>query len=117
MAGNLEALAGLGLLTAFEDLTDVFVDPFDLHTELVGRYAGGTMAQNDAYHDGVFAISRTDDDPYETRSIYITLSSKNYSWSVNVYPDSENTIRWMRDNGLLAEDVTIQPQGSSPRYY
>ena len=79
--------------------------------------AAGTMAQNDAYHDGVFAISRTDDDPYETRSIYITLSSKNYSWSVNVYPDSENTIRWMRDNGLLSENITILPKGTSPRYY
>lgn len=79
--------------------------------------AAGTMAQSDAYHDGVFVIPRTDDDPYETRDIYITLSSKNYSWSVNVFADCENTIRWMRDNGLLSEDVTIQPHGSSPRYY
>ena len=77
----------------------------------------GTMAQGDAYHDGVFVIPRTDDDPYETRDIYITLSSKNYSWSVNVFADCENTIRWMRDNGLLSENVTIQPHGSSPRYY
>ncbi len=79
--------------------------------------AAGTMAQSDAYHDGVFVIPRTDDDPYETRDIYITLSSKNYSWSVNVFADCENTIRWMRDNGLLSENVTIQPHGSSPRYY
>lgn len=78
--------------------------------------AAGTMAQSDAYHDGVFVIPRTDDDPYETRDIYITLSSKNYSWSVNVFADCENTIRWMRDNGLLSENVTIQPHGSSPRY-
>lgn len=77
----------------------------------------GTMAQSNAYHDGVFVIPRTDDDPYETRDIYITLSSKNYSWSVNVFADCENTIRWMRDNGLLSENVTIQPHGSSPRYY
>ena len=47
----------------------------------------------------------------------IGLASKDYSWSVNVYADSENTIRWMRDNGLLSENVTIQPHGSSPRYY
>ncbi|MDD5882856.1 MAG: hypothetical protein PUD70_02095 [Firmicutes bacterium] len=80
--------------------------------------AAGTMAQNEAYHEGVFVIPpQSDGDTYETRSIYITLSSKNYSWSVNVYPDSENTIRWMRDNGLLSENVTIQPHGSSPRYY
>lgn len=79
--------------------------------------AAGTMAQSDAYHDGVFVIPRTDDDPYETRDIYITLSSKNYSWSVNVFADCENTIRWMRDNGLLSENVTIQPKGTSPRYY
>ena len=78
--------------------------------------AAGTMAQNEAYHEGVFVIPQLDDDPYETRDIYICLSNKNYSWSVNVYPDSENTIRWMRDNGLLSENVTIQPHGSSPRY-
>ena len=80
--------------------------------------AAGTMAQNEAYHEGVFVIPpQSDGDTYETRDIYICLSSKNYSWSVNVYADSENTIRWMRDNGLLSENVTIQPHGSSPRYY
>ena len=77
----------------------------------------GTMVQDDAYHDGVFVIPQNDGEPYETRDLYIQLSSKNYSWSVGVYTDCENTIRWLRDNGLLAEDVTIQPQGSSPRYY
>lgn len=77
----------------------------------------GTMVQDDAYHDGVFVIPQRDGDTYETRDLYICLSSKNYSWNVTVYTDSENTIRWMRDNGLLSEDVTIQPQGSSPRYY
>ena len=77
----------------------------------------GTMVQDDAYHDGVFVIPELDGEPYETRDLYIHLSSKNYGWSVNVYTDCENTIRWMRDNGLLAEDVTIQPHGSSPRYY
>lgn len=77
----------------------------------------GTMVQDDAYHDGVFVIPELDGEPYETRDLYIHLSSKNYGWSVGVYTDCENTIRWMRDNGLLAEDVTIQPHGSSPRYY
>ena len=77
----------------------------------------GTMVQDDAYHDGVFVIPQNDGEPYESRDLYIQLSSKNYSWSVGVYTDCENTIRWMRDNGLLAEDVTIQPHGCSPRYY
>ena len=77
----------------------------------------GTMVQSGAYHDGVFVIPQRDDDTNEIRDLYICLSSKNYSWNVTVYTDSENTIRWMRDNGLLAEDVTIQPHGSSPRYY
>lgn len=79
--------------------------------------AAGTMAQNEAYHDAVFVFPQTDGDAYENRSVYISLSSKNYSWYVNVYADCENTIRWMRDNGLLSENVTIQPHGSSPRYY
>ena len=79
--------------------------------------AAGTMAQSDAYHDGVFAIPQNDGNTYENRSIYISLSGKNYSWYVNVYADCENTVRWMRDNGLLSENVTILPQGTSPRYY
>ena len=77
----------------------------------------GTMAQSDAYHEGVFTIAQDDGDTYENRSAYISLSSKNYSWYVNVYADSENTIRWMRDNGLLSENITILPQGTRPRYY
>ena len=58
-----------------------------------------------------------DGDTNEIRDLYINLSSKNYGWSVNVYTDCENTIRWMRENGLMSENVTIQPHGSSPRYY
>ena len=77
----------------------------------------GTMAQNEAYHEGVFAIPQDDGDTYENRSAYISLSSKNYSWNVTVYTDCENTIRWMRENGLLSENITIQPHGSRPRYY
>ena len=79
--------------------------------------AAGTMAQNEAYHDGVFVIPQLDGDTYETRSVCIGLTSKNYSWSVEVYTDCENTIRWMRENGLMSENITIQPHGSSPRYY
>ena len=79
--------------------------------------AAGTMAQNEAYHEGVFAVPQSDGDTYETRSLFISLASKNYSWDVYVFADCENTIRWMRENGLISEDVTIQPQGSSPRYY
>ena len=77
----------------------------------------GTMVQDDAYHDGVFVIPLLDGDTNEIRDLYIQLSSKNYSWNVTVYTDCENTIRWMRDNGLIPGDVTIQPQGSRPRYY
>lgn len=79
--------------------------------------AAGTMAQNEAYHEGVFAVPQSDGDTYETRSLFISLASKHYSWDVNVFADCENTIRWMRDNGLLSENITIQPHGSSPRYY
>ena len=79
--------------------------------------AAGTMIQSEAYHDGVFVITENDGSTHETRGLYICLSSKNYSWSVDVYTDCENTIRWMRDNGLLSENVTILPHGSSPRYY
>ena len=77
----------------------------------------GTMTQRDAYHEPVFVIPQTDGDTYETRSVSLQLSSKNYGWYVDVYADCENTIRWMRENGLMSENITIQPHGSSPRYY
>ena len=47
MTRDLDALAGLDLLAAFENFTDMLVDALDFHTELGGRHTDSTMAQND----------------------------------------------------------------------
>lgn len=74
-----------------------------------------TMAQRSQYHDGVFKYLNYEGTPSEDDSIYLSLSGENYGWSITVYPDSANTVRWLRDNGYL-DGVTIGHR-STPRWY
>lgn len=74
-----------------------------------------TMAQRSQYHDGVFKYLNYEGTPSEDDCIYLSLSGENYGWSINVYPDSANTVRWLRDNGYL-DGVTIGHR-STPRWY
>ena len=76
----------------------------------------GNMAQDRAYHSGVFSIPQQDGEIYEDRSLWVSLTGEENSWDINVYPECENTLRWLRENGLLPESVTILPKGSTPRY-
>lgn len=67
----------------------------------------GTMAQDSWLHYGHFYY---EDDDYEggfyTRNaIYIYIDGEQYGWTVEVYPDSENTIRWLRERGLLQAEL------------
>lgn len=74
-----------------------------------------TMAQRSQYHDGIFKYLNYEGTPSEDDSIYLSISGENYGWSISVYPDSANTVRWLRDNGYL-DGVTIGHR-SSPRWY
>ena len=74
-----------------------------------------TMAQRSQYHDGVFKYLNYEEIPSEDDSIYLSISGENYGWSITVYPDSANTVRWLRDNGYL-DGVTIGHR-STPRWY
>ena len=74
-----------------------------------------TMAQRSQYHDGIFKYLNYEGTPSEDDSIYLSLSGENYGWSITVYPDSANTVRWLRDNGYL-DGVTIGHR-STPRWY
>lgn len=74
-----------------------------------------TMAQRSQYHDGVFKYLNYEGTPSEDESVYLSISGENYGWSITVYPDSANTVRWLRDNGYL-DGVTIGHR-SSPRWY
>ena len=74
-----------------------------------------TMAQRPQYHDGIFKYLNYEGTPSEDDCIYLSLSCENYGWSISIYPDSANTVRWLRDNGYL-DGVTIGHR-SSPRWY
>lgn len=74
-----------------------------------------TMAQRSQYHDGIFKYLNYEEIPSEDDSVYLSISGENYGWSITVYPDSANTVRWLRDNGYL-DGVTIGHR-SSPRWY
>lgn len=76
----------------------------------------GNMAQDPRFHKGVFVIPNGRE-PYETESIYVSLRGEEYSWSVEIYPECVHTLRWLNDNGIMSEDVTVAEQGSSLRLY
>lgn len=72
--------------------------------------AAGNMAQNYVYHSGSF---RYEDEYSETGYRYqselgISISGEKYSWWVSVYPDSEHTLRWLENHGVLMAEITDQ---------
>ena len=77
--------------------------------------AAGHMAQRSQYHDGMFKSVGVYGEASQDDSIYLSIGSENYSWSVAIYTDCANTIQWLRDNGYM-DGVTIG-QRTSPRWY
>lgn len=77
--------------------------------------AAGHMAQRSQYHDGMFKSFNVYGVATEDDSIYLSIGSENYSWSVAIYTDCANTIQWLQDNGYM-DGVTIG-QRTSPRWY
>lgn len=73
--------------------------------------AAGNMFRDNRFHRGIFQDTEptTDWEGEEryTRSncIYVLFGSEETSWSVSVYPESANCIRWLQDRGLF--DKTI----------
>ena len=69
--------------------------------------AEGNMAQSYFYHTGSFRI----EDEYaengyrDVPEISISISDGRYTWWINVYPDSVNTLRWLEANDLLNMEV------------
>ena len=72
--------------------------------------AAGNMAQNYIYHSGSFRVENEHSETgyNELTEIGISISGEKYSWWVSVYPDSEHTLKWLEDHGLLAAEVTDQ---------
>ena len=69
--------------------------------------AEGNMAQSYFYHTGSF---RWEDEYAETGyrdfpELGISISGDKYTWWISVFPDSVNTLRWLKTHGLLNVEV------------
>ena len=112
-----------GVEMALANLDAIVVDGVKVPKEMVNRETAesllaavradceaGTMVQEYTYHDGCFAGPMDNEEGWgKMASIGVYLDGTgayyNYWWSVQVYPDSENTVNWLRDHGLLAYEV------------
>lgn len=67
----------------------------------------GNMAQVRYLHGGHFRKANPEKEgDYRYRpSLYVSLDGKNYGWGVDIYPECENTLRWLKTHDLLTYDV------------
>ncbi|MBQ7001047.1 MAG: hypothetical protein IJN67_08400 [Oscillospiraceae bacterium] len=81
--------------------------------------AAGNMAQHNYFHEGYFRIPDADyDEGYAQRDrlwVYLNANDK-YGLSLEVYPDCENTLRWLGEHDLLPEGMEIL-EGRRDFYY
>lgn len=65
-----------------------------------------TMTQRTAFHEGHFAYANEFGETVNTRSMWIEFSGKDFkSGSFTVFADSENTLNWLKERGLLQYEV------------
>lgn len=78
--------------------------------------AAGNMAQHDYFHTGMLRVTnkRYEKGYVDISGLWVYLDGKNYSWDILVCPDSENTIRWLEDHGLM-KDIEILPDRTGYR--
>lgn len=65
----------------------------------------GSMVQDYYFHSGHFRImdESAKEGYYEGMAFNVTLVGTDYNWSIGVYPDSKNTLRWLEEHGILPE--------------
>lgn len=72
--------------------------------------AAGNMAQHDHFHTGYFRIPDVDyEEGYAKRDrlwVYLNANDK-YCLSLEVYADSENTLRWLAEHNMLPEGIEL----------
>lgn len=77
----------------------------------------GNMVEDSGYHKGYFQKKTLTEDwdgneYYEqTEYLFVHLSGEKLTWLVHIYPDCENTIRWLQTHGVL-EDWDVIPNKS-----
>lgn len=74
----------------------------------------GTMIRDGSFHKGYFRKQtpetnwRGEEEYSEQDTIRIYMGDDKLTWGIDVYPDCENTVRWLQENGQL-EDWKIIP--------
>ncbi len=66
------------------------------------------LAQHYFYHKGCFEVPAQEDTQNiitYSPDIWINLTGGDFGWSISVYPDSENTIRWLQEHDLLTYKI------------
>lgn len=65
------------------------------------------MAQNYYLHTGYFEAKKADDrgNKYTSSAIYVSISGEHYGWSLEIYPDSVHSIRYLQEHDLLYYDL------------
>ena len=81
--------------------------------------AAGNMAQHDYFHTGYFRIPDANyEEGYTNRDrlwVYFNANDK-YGFSIEVFADSENTLRWLSEHDLLPDGIEIL-EGRRNFYY
>ena len=108
---------------ALQDLKGIYVDYMEdqdlqknLATESNARSliaalqadcADGNMAQNYMYHSGSFRMEDeyAEDGYRDFPELGISISGDKYTWWISVFPDSVNTLRWLKTHGVLPVEV------------
>ena len=73
--------------------------------------AEGNMAQHPYFHTGHFRVEDEyeEDGIAERPNIHLTITSREYSWYVDIFADAKHTLKWLEDNGLLTWEVRSEP--------
>lgn len=69
--------------------------------------AAGNLAQHPYFHTGYFRyeVDYNETGYEETNNVYLRIEGKEYSWSLEIYPDCEHTIQWLKENGLMTWEI------------
>ena len=67
----------------------------------------GNMAQVRYLHSGHFRKPNPEKtgEYYYRPYLYVSLSGKNYGWGMDIYPECENTLNWLREHDLLTYNI------------
>lgn len=67
----------------------------------------GNMAQMRYLHSGHFRRPHPEKEGeyYYRPSLQVNLVGKDYGWYMDIYPECENTLNWLRENDLMTYDI------------